>query len=105
MRGVQGTSKEESTSTVFQRMMPCKRDQERADKVGSAKSDGCGVGRDLWGGAQNKKKLVLEQAYQQRRDSAMRLGFSFLDTYQGETHTPVHQIRWSITSPDNNHRD
>lgn len=46
---------------MFQRMMPCKQDQERADKVGSAKSDGCGVGRDLWGGAQNKKKLMLGQ--------------------------------------------
>lgn len=46
---------------MFQRMRSSQRGQERGDKVQSAKSDECVVGRDVGGGAQNKKKLMLGQ--------------------------------------------
>lgn len=114
----------------FGRMMQCKWDQERRDNtgVGRRSSGRChaSVGKDLWGGAQGKKKLMLGQDPEwagapsclslhlvlMRQGLPIEKGlrhslwnwipgkiraeFLFLDTYQGETHTPLRQIRQSL---------
>lgn len=55
-------------------MRPSKLGQERGDKVWSAKSDGCGVGRDLGDGAQNKKKLMLGQGLPTEKGLSIEAG-------------------------------